>query len=143
MTRVLEVGETVVERTFEVDPAGMQLLTAILRDPNPIHYDREYATQRGYPGRVNQGPINAEYVAQAALEVAESPAGLRSLDVQYEDFVFESETVTAIGTVADMDRSDATVELVLELRADDGTVAVTGQAVVDVDQDWLPVASGN
>ncbi len=43
------VGETIARRVFDVDPSSMQLLSAVLRDPNPIHFDPAYTERCGYP----------------------------------------------------------------------------------------------
>ncbi|MEY7851075.1 MaoC/PaaZ C-terminal domain-containing protein [Natrarchaeobius sp. A-rgal3] len=126
----LSVGDTIARREIDVDPSGMQLLSAVLRDPNPIHFDPAYAETRGHSGRVNQGPINAEYLAQTALEIGESPADLRTLDVRYESFVHETDTVTTTATLAGIDHEASTVELELTAWTADGTIAVTGAAVV-------------
>lgn len=131
----LEPGATVAEQTFEdVDACSMKLVTAIFRDPNPIHYDREYAEDQGFPGRVSQGPLNASYVTQTVLSIVDGPQDLRALDVRYEDFVFEGETVTATATVDRVHETNAEsrLDLTLELCKEDGTTALTGTATVSV-----------
>ncbi|TYT62584.1 FAS1-like dehydratase domain-containing protein [Natrialba swarupiae] len=135
------VGETIARRVFDVDPSSMQLLSAVLRDPNPIHFDPAYTERCGYPGRVNQGPINAEYLAQTALEIADSSADLRTLDVRYESFVFETDTVTVTATLSAVDHETSAVELDLAAHTGDGSVAVTGSAVVSVETDRFAPAT--
>lgn len=89
-------GEVLARRTIrDVDPADMRVVTAIVADPNPMHFDPRYVERQGYPGRVNQGPITAAYAAQAALSVADAPGDLRRLAVQFDGFVFEGDTVEA------------------------------------------------
>jgi acyl dehydratase len=96
----LDPGTTVARRVVrDVSPADMRVVTAVVGDPNPLHFDPEYAAARGYPGRVNQGPVNAAYAGQAALAPAGSPAALEALSVRYEGFAFEGETVVAEATV--------------------------------------------
>lgn len=132
----LEPGAEVARRVVaDVDPADMRVVTAIVRDPNPLHYDRAYATDRGFEGRVNQGPVNAAYAAQAALELADSPADLREIDVRYGGFVVEGDTVTATATVDEVGDVDGeqVVDLDLELTTDDGERVLTGSATVRTD----------
>ncbi|WP_435348612.1 MaoC family dehydratase [Haloarchaeobius sp. HRN-SO-5] len=128
----LEPGTVLATRTIEdVDAEAMKLVTAVVRDPNPMHYDPEYATDQGFPGRVNQGPINAAYAAQAALLVADSPADLRTFDVRYDGFVFEGETVEATATFEGARDADGPlVDLSLELVNQDGDVVLTGTATL-------------
>lgn len=130
-------GEVIARREVsDVDPADMRVVTAVVRDPNPLHYDREYAREQGFDGRANQGPVNAAYAAQAALELADSPADLRALDVRYEGFVVEGDTVTATATVDAVREVDGErlVDLDLESTTDDGEVVLTGSATVRVDR---------
>lgn len=60
-------GAVVADFTFSVEPEDIQPVTAIVRDPNPLHFDTSYVEERDLPGRVSQGPINATYAVQAAL----------------------------------------------------------------------------
>lgn len=133
----LEPGTVAATRTFEnVDSEAMKLVTAIVRDPNPMHYDPEYAADQEFPGRVNQGPINAAYAVQAALLVADSPADLHGFDVRYDGFIFEGETVTATATFEGARvEDDPFVDLSLELTNQDGGVVLTGTATVQMKPD--------
>ncbi|WP_436933852.1 FAS1-like dehydratase domain-containing protein [Halovenus marina] len=120
-----------VVRFEEVSAAEMQLMTALVRDPTPMHYDAESALRQGFPGRVNQGPINASYVAQAAFAVAESPADLLSLDARYEGFVFEGDDVIATGSVEEhTEYNDDTVQLTLKLLNQRGDLVLSGSAAI-------------
>lgn len=134
-TQEYSVGDVVGEFTFTVDPASIQLVTAIVRDPNPIHFDTGYIEERNLPGRVSQGPINASHAIQAALRIAESPTDLHEFSVRYEDFVFEGEEITAIAIVEEkrVGAGSTTVDLSLTLEKPDGTVALTGTASVRIE----------
>lgn len=129
----IDPGTPLATRTVEdVGADAMKLVTAVVGDPNPMHYDPEYAARQGYPGRVNQGPLNASYAAQAALAVADSPVDLRALEVRYDGFVFEGETVTATATADAPPEPGSVVDLALALRTDDGERVLTGSAAVRV-----------
>ena len=89
-----------------VSPARMRLLAAILRDPNPIHWDRAEVAARGLGDRlINQGPTNVGYVCNAVIAWA-GPAALRSLNVRFTANVFDDDAVTAGGVVTAVDESD-------------------------------------
>lgn len=129
-----EVGEVQFDDVSEDD---MKIVSAIMNDPNPIHFDERHVEEMGHPGLINQGPINLSYLAQAARDVTESPTDLRYLYVRNEANVFEGEDVTAVATATDKYVEDGTgvVELDLELRTADGSVPVVGDAVVEVPHD--------
>lgn len=54
------VGDLLPQWSVESVPIEkMKLLAAVLRDPNPIHWDRAAVEAQGYGSRlINQGPIN-------------------------------------------------------------------------------------
>lgn len=134
----LSVGDEVARVAFDDVPAAdMRLMSALMDDPNPIHFDRRTVEAMGHPGLVTQGTINMGYAVQPALAVAASPAGIESLEFRYQTPVFEGDAVTASATVTDTFRTDAGAftELDLALEKADGEVAVSGSAVVEVSTD--------
>lgn len=128
----LAPGDEFERRIADVDADDLALATAVLREPNPIHYSRVHAEDAGFPERVAHGPVNGAYAAQAALLVAEHPDDLRSLEFRFEAFVFAGDTVTATAIVRDVTARDGeyVVELDLALEKPDGTVTLRGTAEV-------------
>lgn len=127
------VGDQIPEwRLGAVNPARMRLLAAILRDPNPIHWDRNEVAGRGLGDRlINQGPANVGYVCNALLAWA-GAAALRSLTVRFTANVFEGDTVVAGGVVTDVADADGGTVAMCDVWLDrgDGTRAVEGRATV-------------
>ena len=95
-----KVGDAIGPWTMEsVCPARMRTVAAILRDPNPVHWDRSFVAGRGGGERViNQSPVNVGYVANMLMEWA-GPACIRRLRVEFPDAVFEGDRVTARGVM--------------------------------------------
>jgi acyl dehydratase len=133
----VRVGDPVPEwRLASVSPERMGLLAAILRDPNPIHWDRAEVAKRGLGDRlINQGPINVAYVCNALAAWA-GPTALRSLTVRFTANVFDGDEVIAGGVVTgvepDGDVTLATCDVWLD--RGDGTRAVEGRAVVAIEK---------
>ena len=119
-----------------VDACRMKTMAALLRDPNPIHFDPRVVRALGLGDRpVNQGPTNVGYIVTALLAwVGEDPTAVRRLQVRFAGNVFAGDRVTAGGTVVALDDADgatiATCEVWLD--RDDGTRLVQGQAEVAV-----------
>lgn len=134
-TRTVRVGDRVPDwRLSSVTPARMQLLAAILRDPNPIHWDRGEVAKRGLGDcLINQGPTNVGYVCNALLAWA-GPGSLRSLTVRFTSNVFDGDSVVASGVVTALttDLSDQLATCDVWLERGDGTRAVEGEAVVSL-----------
>jgi acyl dehydratase len=74
----IEVGHRIASMMVEsVDPARIKVASAILDDPNPIHYDVEQVERLALGHEVvNHGPINLGYLATVAMRfaAAEPPA---------------------------------------------------------------------
>lgn len=133
----VEVGSPITPFSVDqVDAARMKTMAALLRDPNPIHYDPEVVRSLGLGDRpVNQGPLNVAYVANALLGWAGGdPSALRRLQVRFAGNVFAGDRVTAGGEVVALHEEDgdtiATCQVWLD--RDDGTRLLHGQAEVAI-----------
>jgi acyl dehydratase len=128
----VQVGDDIPSWTMEsVDPARMRTMAAILRDPYPVHWDRDGNAAIGLPGRViNQGPLNLGYVVNMLLAWA-GPACVRRLSVSFGRPVLDGDRVTAGGRVTDVSITDDEQRATCDVWLDrDGEHVVTGTAVV-------------
>lgn len=129
------VGDRIPEWTLDcVTPERMRTVAAIYRDPNPVHWDREFSQQVGLAGRlVNQSPLNLGYVVNMLLDWA-GPDCLRRLRVEFPAPVLDGERVTAGGVVKAL-RSEGgrtLAECEVWLDREQGARAVVGLAVVAI-----------
>lgn len=131
MSTHTEIGaELETERTPAVDPEKMKLMAAILRDPNPIHFDPKAVAVLGLGDRViNQGPATLSYVADYAAKWAGGVDRIRSIDARMLGNVFAGESVDCGGTIAAIDEDAGTAQLELFGRVD-GRDVVTATVVV-------------
>ena len=84
-----------------VTPERMRTMAAILRDPNPIHWDRDVvdALPLGLGKRtVNQGPLGLSYIINM-LQAWGGPDCLRRIVVRFPQVVLDGEQVTARGEI--------------------------------------------
>ena len=100
----LHVGAALPEWSIAaVSPDAMRVTSAICRDPNPIHWDRDAAEAAGFGHRVvNQGPLNLAYVANMLAAWA-GPTALRRLTARFVAVVQEGDGVTAGGVITAAD----------------------------------------
>ena len=109
----------------------MALMAAILRDPNPIHFDPA-ARADGEPNlRINQGPLNVGYIANMLTNWA-GPGSIKRLRVRFIANVFEGDHVEASGVVTAVtaDGGQHFAECDVRLIRSDGDLLITGTAVV-------------
>ena len=91
-------------------------MTAVMRDPNPIHYDAETVRVLRLGNRtVNQGPpLNRAYTITALAEWAGGTDRVRRLRVRHEGTVFAGDRLRACGEVTGIDTArDADVPALL------------------------------
>ncbi|MTD13414.1 protein dehydratase [Nakamurella sp. YIM 132087] len=117
-----------------VSAERMKTMAALLRDPNPIHFDPEVCRELGIGDRVvNQGPLNLSYVHNLLLAWTGDAAAVRRLTVRFAGRVLAGDVLVATGVVT---RIAAEGDLrvagcAVELRSEDtGAVLVTGTAEV-------------
>ena len=129
------VGEAITPLHIDgVDGQQIKTMAALLRDPNPIHFDTDVTRALDMGDRaVNQGPTNVGYVATALMAWAGGgPECIRHLKVRLAGNVFAGDRLTAGGTVESVSEEDGTTvaTCTVWLRRDDDTVVVTGTAEV-------------
>ena len=122
--------------TFEVpsvDASRMKTMAAVLRDPYPVHWDRQATRDMGLGGRViNQGPLNLSYIVNM-LHAYSGPTSVRRLTVSFGRPVFDTESVIAGGEVSAINGDRVTCNV--WLKRGDETV-VSGTAVIEVAQHY-------
>lgn len=124
-------------RLERVEAARMKTMSALMRDPNPIHFDPEATRALGLGDRVvNQGPANLGYIVNMLLEWVGDPAAIRRLRVRFEANVFAGDRVEASGEVTEVrdDGGGRVAVCDVWLRRDDGQRLVSGTAEVVVDE---------
>ncbi len=103
MSSTVTVGDEIPAWDMpRVDPARMRTMAAILRDPYPVHWDREANERLGLGGRViNQGPLNLGYIVNM-LHAWKGPRCVRRLTVSFGSPVLDEDHVTAHGKVIEI-----------------------------------------
>jgi acyl dehydratase len=96
------VGDSIPEWVMaSVSAARMCTMAAILRDPNPLHWDRDAvdALPLGLGKRtINQGPLGLSYMINM-LHAWAGPHGLRRIVMRFPQVVLDGECVTARGQI--------------------------------------------
>ena len=131
----VEVGDAIPPFVMaSVTPERMKTTAAILRDPTPIHWDRDATRALGLEGRLlNQSPLNLGYVINMLIAWA-GPECVRRIRTEFPLPVFDGERVTTGGVVREIIlEGDVTIAVCdTWLDRDDGsrTVAATAWVVI-------------
>ena len=91
-----EIPPWLMERVL---PERMRTMAAILRDPNPVHWDPSVVEQLGFGHhRINQGPLGLSYMVNM-LHAWAGPASLRRLFMRFPLVILDGDRITARGRV--------------------------------------------
>jgi acyl dehydratase len=98
-----QIGDAIPEWVMEsVSPERMCTMAALLRDPNPIHWDRDVVDKLplGLGKRtINQGPLGLSYMINM-LHAWMGPECIRRIVMTFPQLVLDNDRVVARGIIA-------------------------------------------
>lgn len=111
----MDAGESIPELRVTPDRYLPHRYAGASGDFNPIHIDRELATQVGLPGNILHGLYGMALVARANVAAAGGdPRSLRRLSVQFRGMGVPEQEIVVSGTVASADDGTVVVDTVAE-----------------------------
>ena len=132
------VGDAIPPFRMErVTPERMKTVAAILRDPTPLHWDREATRTMGFEGKLlNQSPVNLGYVINMLMQWA-GPTCVRRVRTGFPQPVFDGDSVCAGGRVVSLSREgyETIAECEVWLDRQDGVRNLTARAWVVLPED--------
>lgn len=117
-----------------VCPARMRTMAALLRDPNPLHWDRDAVAALPFGlGRrtINQGPLGLSYMINM-LHVWAGPDCLRRIVMRFPQVVLDGERVVARGEITALreENGETLAECNIWLQHEERGVLLEGTATV-------------
>lgn len=96
----IEVGTKIPHWEMKsVSAARMRTMAAILRDPNPVHWDRKTVAQMGFGEKtINQGPLGLSYMINM-LHAWTGPTSIRRIVMRFPLPVMDEDHILAKGEV--------------------------------------------
>jgi acyl dehydratase len=127
----VKVGDRIPEWLMErVSPERMRTMAAILRDPNPLHWDREVVERLGLGKRtINQGPLGVSYMVNM-LQAWAGENCIRRIVVRFPNpVILDEDRIVACGAVTGLSERDgirlAECDVWLERDGDAGLIEGT------------------
>lgn len=133
MSGSVVVGTEIPQLELVVDAEKMKVMSALLADPTPIHFDPRALAALGMDQRpVNQGPLNMGYLQTMLARWAGGRDRLLVFRVRFTGQVLAGDTVRGRGVVTALTDTErgrvATCDISLEVVG--GAVALSGTAEV-------------
>jgi acyl dehydratase len=111
----MDVGDSIPELRVTPDRFLPHRYAGASGDFNPIHIDKEFATQVGLPGNILHGLYGMALVARAnAAAAGGDPRSLKRLAVQFRGMGMPEQEIVVTGTVTAADGDSLTVDTVAE-----------------------------
>ena len=130
-----QIGDSIPEWVMEsVSPERMCTMAAILRDPNPIHWDREAVDKLPLElGKrtINQGPLGLSYMINM-LHAWMGPESIRRMVMTFPQLVLDNDRVVARGMITALYEKDglSLAECDIWLEKEDAGKLLKGTATV-------------
>ena len=132
-----QVGDAIPEWVMEsVSAERMRTMAAILRNPNPLHWDREAVAalplELGHR-TINQGPLGVSYLVNM-LHAWAGPGCIRRIVMRFPQVVLDGERVVARGEVTALegDGPQCTAICTIRLEHEERGVLLEGEATVSL-----------
>ena len=99
----IAIGDSIPPWTMaSVSAERMRTMAAILRDPNPVHWDNRVVAELGFGDHaINQGPLGLSYMINM-LHAWTGPESIRRLVMRFPMVVLDGDCVIAQGVVTDI-----------------------------------------
>ena len=111
----MDVGDSIPELRVTPDRFLPHRYAGASGDYNPIHIDREFATQVGLPSNILHGLYGMALVARAnAAAAGGDPRALKRLAVQFRGMGMPEQEIVVTGTVEEAGDGTVTVDTVAE-----------------------------
>lgn len=129
------IGDVLPEWVMEeVSAERMRTMAALLRDPNPLHWDRDAvaALTLGLGRRtINQGPLGLGYLVNM-LHAWAGPGCIRRIVMRFPQVVLDGERVVARGVITALreERGERIADCDIRLEHAERGVLLEGEASV-------------
>jgi 3-hydroxybutyryl-CoA dehydratase len=126
----IKIGDTFTKSRAVTDEL-IRAFAEISGDYNPIHLDEEFASKTRFGKRIAHGMLSGAFIsAVLGYEFRERKIVYLSQTMKFTAPIFIGDTVTTTARVKNIRQETSIVTLETICAKQDGTVAVTGQAMV-------------
>lgn len=128
----IEVGDSLPVLKKRPTPRQLVMWAGAAGEFSEMHYDINFARERGFPGVIVHGMLLAAFIAQVLTDWVGEWGEIKKLKIKNERFLLVNEEVICTGTVIKKwsDGPERFVECELLAKKSDGEVCVSAKAIV-------------
>ena len=105
----------------------------ITKDCNPMHHNDEYASSKGYKGRIAFGMLVSSFLSTlAGVYLPGEHCIIHSVEVKFKNPVYVNDKLTISGTVKSIDERFHTIEVQINITNQNSEKVVRGTMICGV-----------
>ncbi len=126
------VGETLPTLIKHPTPRQLVMWAGASGEFSEMHYDKEFALQKGFPGIVVHGMLTTSFLAQVVTRWMGEKGTLKRIRTKNEQFILVNEDILCKGSVSKkyVEKNEHLVEFELRAESGKGERYVTATAIV-------------
>ena len=126
-----QVGERIVGQTQQVELIQLIKYAGASGDFNPLHFDFDYAKQKGQKAVLMHGMLGAGILSTLTTEIAGESGFVKSFDVRFTKELLVDSSVTPEAMIEQVTEQQVNVQLML--KNEFGEIATKGTAIISWD----------
>lgn len=130
----IDAGSEIPELVKHPTTCQLVMWAGASGDLNPIHYDKDYALERGLPGVVVHGQLAGCFLGQMLTDWIGERGSLKKMNISYKGLNFPGDTLTCKGVVVRKYVEDGEHCLAARIWAEnpEGNKTIGGTAIVSL-----------
>ena len=128
----LEIGHELTPRVHVTTPTQLVRYAGAAQDFSSIHFDANYAQERGFPTVIVHGFLKAAFLAELAVEWAGPGSWFRRFGAKYQGIDIVGAPIVCRGRVQEVWRPERRIALDLWTVNEEGKTTTTATGMVQL-----------
>ena len=99
---VFTIGQELPVYEVKVDSQMYRKYNRLIKEINPIHFNKKYALKLGYDDIVIAGNFLFTYIPKWVIDWVENVEAIKKIDVKFENPVYPEDTIIHKGKITDI-----------------------------------------
>lgn len=130
----LTVGQEIPEFQVKMEGQTYRKYNRLIKEINPIHFNKNYALKLGYNGIVVAGNFLFTFIPKWIIDWVEDPTAIKKIDVKFDTPVYLDDILIHTGKIVKIDGEGAhgLFELEYEVKKSNGERSSYGSVLLSL-----------